>query len=82
MIAYLEAENAYAEAVLAPAADLRDRIYAEIRSRVQETDQYAPVPDGEWSYYSRTIEGRQYPVHPRHEGVEEFPPHLGGLAAA
>ena len=65
VISYLEAENAYAESVLAPAAELRDRIYGEIRSRVQETDQSAPVPDGEWSYYSRTIEGRQYPVHCR-----------------
>lgn len=63
--AYLEAENAYAESVLAPAAELRDRIYAEIRGRVQETDESAPVPDGDWIYYSRTVEGRQYSIHCR-----------------
>jgi oligopeptidase B len=69
--AYLEAENAYAETVLAPAAELRDRIYAEIRARVQETDESAPVPDGDWSYYSRTVEGRQYPIHCRRPRGEE-----------
>jgi|tagenome__1003787_1003787.scaffolds.fasta_scaffold20970297_2 oligopeptidase B len=63
--AYLEAENAYAESVLAPAAPLRDRIYDEIRGRVQETDESAPVPDGPWVYSSRTAEGRQYPIHCR-----------------
>ena len=63
--AYLEAENVYAEAVLAPVSDLRERIYSEIRARVQETDESAPVPDGDWNYYSRTLEGRQYPIHCR-----------------
>jgi oligopeptidase B len=63
--AYLEAENVYAETVLAPVADLRERIYSEIRTRVQETDESAPVPDGDWNYYSRTIEGQQYPIHCR-----------------
>src|SRR5436190_18868358 len=74
VIAYLEAENAYAEAVLAPAAELRDRIYGEIRGRVQETDETAPVPDGPWEYFTRTIEGEQYVVHcrrPRAGGAEE-----------
>ena len=58
VLAHLEAENAYAEAVLAPAAELRERIYDEIRSRVQETDDSAPVPDGNWQYFSRTVEGQ------------------------
>jgi oligopeptidase B len=65
VIAHLEAENAYAEAVLAPVADLRDRIYTEIRGRVQETDETAPVPDGPWTYYTRTVEGSQYVIHCR-----------------
>src|SRR4051812_37389123 len=74
VIAYLEAENAYAEAVLAPAAELRDRIYSEIRGRVQESDETAPVPDGPWEYFTRTIEGEQYVVHcrrPRAGGAEQ-----------
>ncbi|MDQ1480317.1 MAG: oligopeptidase [Actinomycetota bacterium] len=65
VIAHLEAENAYAEALLAPAATLRDRIFNEIRSRIQETDSSAPMPDGEWTYYTRTVEGEQYAIHCR-----------------
>jgi oligopeptidase B len=73
VIAYLEAENAYAEAALAPLAPLRDRIFDEIKSRVQETDESAPVAEGPWEYTSRTIEGSQYGVHcrrPRGGGPE------------
>jgi oligopeptidase B len=65
VIAHLEAENAYAEALLAPSARLRDRIFTEIRSRVQETDTSAPMPDGPWTYYTRTVEGEQYAIHCR-----------------
>ncbi len=73
VIAHLEAENAYAEAALAPVAPLRDRIFEEIRSRIQETDDSAPVPDGRWAYFTRTIEGQQYAIHcrrPRGGGAE------------
>ena len=59
VLAYLDAENRYADAALAPLDELRDRIYEEIRGRVQETDESAPVPDGPWEYVSRTIEGEQ-----------------------
>ncbi|HTK17491.1 MAG TPA: S9 family peptidase [Acidimicrobiia bacterium] len=65
VIAHLEAENAYAEALLAPAASLRDRIFNEIRGRIQETDSSAPMHDGEWTYYTRTVEGEQYAIHCR-----------------
>ncbi len=63
--AYLEAENEYADALLAPVAGLRARIFDEIRGRVQETDTTAPVPDGSFEYYSRTVEGLQYAIHAR-----------------
>jgi len=65
VIAYLEAENAYADAALAPLVPLRDRIFGEIKSRVQETDESAPVADGAWEYTSRTLEGAQYAIHCR-----------------
>jgi oligopeptidase B len=65
VIAYLEAENAYADAMLAPSADLRERIFQEIKGRVQETDESAPVPYGPWEYTSRTVEGLQYEIHHR-----------------
>lgn len=72
--AHLEAENAYTAAVLAPLQPLRDAIYEEIRSRVEETDTSAPVPRGAWEYYSRTVEGLDYAIHcrrPRGGGGEQ-----------
>ncbi|PPF22536.1 S9 family peptidase [Rathayibacter sp. AY1A7] len=65
VIAHLEAENAYTEAVLAPLAPLRERLFEEIRSRTKETDLSVPVREGSWWYFSRSYEGRQYAVHCR-----------------
>jgi oligopeptidase B len=73
VIAYLEVENAYAEAMTAHLGGLRERVYEEIVARIQETDQSAPVPDGPWEYYSRTVEDLQYPIlcrRPRGGGEE------------
>jgi oligopeptidase B len=63
--AYLEAENAYTDAATAGLAGLRDELYAEIAARIQQTDTSAPVADGPWRYYTRTIEGLQYEIHCR-----------------
>ena len=65
VIAHLEAENAWTDNVLGHLGPLRERLYSEIVSRVQQTDQSAPVRHGPFVYYTRTIEGRQYPVHCR-----------------
>jgi len=63
VIKLLEAENAYADAILAPTDALRDRIFAEIKGRIQETDESAPVLRGVWEYTSRTVKGLQYASH-------------------
>jgi oligopeptidase B len=63
--AYLEAENAYAEAVMAPLAVLRDELYKEMLSHVKQTDVSVPYRDGAWWYYTRTEESRQYSIHCR-----------------
>src|ERR1019366_4486805 len=63
--AYLEAENTYAEAEMAPLAGLRDQLYEEMRSHVKQTDVSVPFRDGPWWYYTRTEEGRQYAIHSR-----------------
>ena len=67
--AYLEAENAYAEAVMAPLAGLRDELYQEMLSHIKQTDISVPYRDGSWWYYSRTEEGLQYPVYCRKADV-------------
>jgi len=64
-IAYLEAENTYADAWFADHDDLIETIFGEIKSRIQETDLTAPIKDGDWWYTSRTEEGRNYPIHCR-----------------
>jgi oligopeptidase B len=66
--AYLEAENAYAETVMAPLAGLRDELYREMLSHVKQTDVSVPYQNGNWWYYTRTEEGRQYPIHCRTHG--------------
>ncbi|HEX6099741.1 MAG TPA: S9 family peptidase [Thermoanaerobaculia bacterium] len=65
-IAYLEAENAYADAVMEPTAGLQERLYREIVGRIQQTDMNVPFRKDGWFYYSRTEEGRQYPIYARH----------------
>jgi oligopeptidase B len=62
VIAHLEAENAYTDAMTAHTAELRERLYVEIVGRIQQSDISAPVPNGRWEYFSRTEEGRQYPI--------------------
>lgn len=62
---YLEAENAYCETWFAPHALLRETIFGEIRSRVQETDVSVPTRRGPWWYVSRTVEGQSYAIHCR-----------------
>ena len=64
-MAYLEAENAYAEAILAPTAGRQRELFEEIRRRVQEDDVSAPVWRGGWWYWSATREGEQYRSHHR-----------------
>jgi oligopeptidase B len=75
-IAFLEAENAYTEAMTAGQEDLRAAIFAEIKGRNKETDLTVPVRKGGWWYYSRTIEGKQYSVQCRRTAGEpgERPP--------
>ena len=68
VIAYLEAENAYAESVLEPTRGLRDRLYAEMLGRIMETDLSVPYRKDGWWYYTRTEEGKQYPIHCRRSG--------------
>ncbi|KAA6462133.1 S9 family peptidase [Acidobacteria bacterium AB60] len=70
---YLEAENAYAEAYMAPEAGLREQLYTEMLSHIKQTDISVPYRDGEYWYYSRTEEGLQYGISCRKRGGPEGP---------
>ena len=71
--AYLDAENAYADAVTAPLAGLREELYQEMLSHVKQTDISVPYRDGGWWYYTRTVEGSQYGIHCRKRGGPSEP---------
>jgi oligopeptidase B len=71
--AYLEAENAYAEAVMAPLSKLREELYREMLSHVKQTDVSVPFREGDWWYYTRTEEGQQYAIHCRKAGTASGP---------
>jgi len=64
-IAYLEAENRYAEEFFATQSTFVETVFEEIKSRVLETDLEAPVRKDTWWYTSRTEEGKSYPIHCR-----------------
>jgi oligopeptidase B len=68
VIEYLEAENAYTEAVMKHTEELQEKIYQEMLSRIKETDMSVPVKWGEYYYYSRTEEGKQYQINCRKKG--------------
>jgi oligopeptidase B len=65
VIAYLEAENAYAAAVMKPTEAFQDSLYQEMLGRIQQTDLTVPYREGGYFYYSRTVEGKQYPIRCR-----------------
>ncbi|WP_263366015.1 S9 family peptidase [Edaphobacter bradus] len=65
LINYLEAENAYASAVMKPTEEMQAKLYAEMLSHIKETDISVPYRDHDWYYYTRTLEGSQYPIYCR-----------------
>ena len=73
VIAYLEAENAYTDAVTAGAGDLQERLYREIVGRVQETDSSAATLFKGWLTYTRTVEGLDYEIYCRRRGTVDAP---------
>lgn len=65
VIEHLQAENAYTEQETAHLADLRERIFQEIKGRTLETDLSVPTRAGDWWYYGRSVEGQQYGIQCR-----------------
>ncbi|MCK4317969.1 oligopeptidase B, partial [Candidatus Bathyarchaeota archaeon] len=68
VITYLEAENRYTAQVMKHTEGLQRRLYDEMVGRIQETDTSAPVRYGDYLYYTRTEEGKQYTIHCRRRG--------------
>ncbi|HEY6328156.1 MAG TPA: oligopeptidase B, partial [Blastocatellia bacterium] len=61
VIQYLESENAYTEEMMKPTRDIQDSLYKEMLGRIKQTDLSVPSRIGQYYYYQRTEEGKQYP---------------------
>jgi len=61
VLAYLEAENAYFEAVMAPRRPLVDALFQEMRGRIKEDESTVPQKDGDWWYWTDYETGGEYP---------------------
>src|SRR6266403_5448413 len=68
---YLEAENAYADAVMKPTDALQKKLYDEMVSHIKETDVNVPYKDGDYFYYSRWEAGKQDQIYARKKGSLE-----------
>lgn len=68
VIAYLEAENAYATSVMAPTEELQETLFEEIIGRLDPTDESVPYELNGYWYYTRYEEGMDYPIYCRKPG--------------
>ena len=73
VIAHLQAEDAYAGTVMKPTAALQEKLYNEMLSHIKQTDTNVPYRSGNYFYYSRTEEGKQYPIFCRKKGNLDAP---------
>ena len=71
--AYLEDENLWADAIMRPTEGLQASLYKEMLSHIKETDVNVPYRKKGFFYYSRTEEGKQYPIYCRKKGSLDAP---------
>jgi oligopeptidase B len=76
VIAYLQAENAYTDAVLKPTEGFQEKLYQEMLGRILQTDLSVPYRLRGNLYFTRTEEGKQYAVHCRRREAEGSPEEL------
>ncbi len=74
MLAYLGAENAYADALMAPLKPVQDRLYDEIVGRIKQDDSTVPYRERGWWYYARYEAGKDYPIHARRRDAAGMDP--------
>ncbi len=71
VIEYLQAEDAFTQEVMKPTEALQEKLYKEMLSHIKQTDINVPYRSGDYFYYSRTEEGKQYPIYCRKKGTIE-----------
>jgi len=73
VMSHLKAEDAYTDTVMKPTAPLQEKLYNEMLSHIKQTDKNVPYRWGNYFYYSRTEEGKQYPIFCRKKGGLDAP---------
>jgi len=73
VIAYLNAENAYAEKEMAHTKGFEEKLFEEIKARFKQTDMSVPYKRDDYFYYTRYEEGKEYPIYARKRGLLEQP---------
>ncbi|MCC8670265.1 S9 family peptidase [Xanthomonas arboricola] len=73
MLAYLNAENAYTDTVMAPLKPLEDALYTEIVGRIKQDDASVPYRERGYWYYTRFEAGKDYPIQARRKGSMDAP---------
>jgi oligopeptidase B len=73
VVSYLESESAYADAMMKPTEAFQEKLYQEILGRIKQTDLTVPYRQGDYFYYSRTEEGKQYAIYCRKKGSLDAP---------
>ena len=73
VLAYLKAETDYAEAMMKSTAGFQEALYKEMLARIKETDENVPYRRGDYFYYTRTEQGKQYPIFCRKKGDLKAP---------
>jgi len=68
---YLEAENAYTTAATENLKPLEDTLHKEMLGRIKQTDMGVPAHRGDYLYYTRVEEGKQYPIYCRKHGTQD-----------
>jgi oligopeptidase B len=76
VIAHLNAENAYTDAVLRDTEPFQEKLYQEMLGRILQTDLSVPYRLRGYLYFTRTEEGKQYPLHFRKRDAEGSPDEL------
>jgi oligopeptidase B len=76
VIAYLQSENAYTDAILKPTQGFQERLYQEMLGRILQTDFSVPYRLRGHLYFTRTEEGKQYALHCRRREAEGSPEEL------
>lgn len=70
---YLEAENRYTASMMAHTEKLQRRLFEEFKGRIKQTDMSVPYMSDGYIYYSRTEEGKEYPIFCRKQGTNDAP---------